>query len=159
MTVAIAAIALFSTTAFAQAPQQSNGQKASSECCKGKENKADRPCMQMLLFDGIQLTDAQKDQLKAIETPAKAKADRNRKAKEERATADKQDKANYLKSVKTVLTPEQYVKFLENAFVNAHGHKAKGKMDRKDNKGGDRSKDGKQRPNGPQRPTKAPQSK
>ena len=71
MTVTLAAIALFSTAAFAQdAKPQRSGQKNTAECCKANENKE---CIQMLMFDGIQLTDSQKDQLKAIASPAKAR--------------------------------------------------------------------------------------
>lgn len=142
MTVTLAAIALFSTAAFAQdAKPQRSGQKNTAECCKANENKE---CIQMLMFDGIQLTDSQKDQLKAIASPAKARQERDRKAKQECKAAAKQDRQNYLNSVKSVLTPEQYTQFLENSFINAPAkrHDRKGQC----RKGGDRRLDGKQRP-------------
>lgn len=114
MTVAIAAIALFSTTAFAQNPGN----------CQNGTGCAMQPCQQeMLMFDGILLTDAQKTQLKAIPTPCKTQADRQKKNRQEKAQQKKTDRLAYLNSVKAVLTPEQYVQFLENSYVNAPAKK------------------------------------
>ena len=120
MTVAIAAIALFSTTAFAQNP--SNCQNG-TECAKQPSQQE----IQMLMFDGIQLTDAQKAQLKVIPSPGKKQAERQQKERQDRAKQKKADRLEYLNSVKAVLTPDQYVQFLENSFVNTpakKGHKA-----------------------------------
>ncbi len=44
--------------------------------------------------------------------------------KADRRKMSKDIKLNYLKQVKSVLTPEQYVQFLENNFVNQGFHKA-----------------------------------
>lgn len=141
MTMAIAAITLLSTTAFAQDNKQVCSGQNPAECCN---QKGDQPCMQMLLFNGIQLTNDQKDKLKAIPTPAKAKKDRDCKAKENRRAAAQEDRANYLKSVKAVLTPEQYTQFLENSFVYAPAHKHGRKGDAPKCNG--HRFDGKQRP-------------
>lgn len=119
MPAAVAAIALFSTTAFAQNAQPVSAANNPAECCQLQGAKPCPEQMQMLMFDGIQLTDAQKAQLKAIPTPGKKQADRQQKAREERAKQRKADRLEYLASVKAILTPEQYVQFLENSFVNA----------------------------------------
>ncbi len=85
-------------------------------------------------FQGIELTDAQKTQLKALKSDCKAKkveakqADKAEKAK--KVEARRADRKAYLDKVKTILTPEQYTKFLENQKVgrerphHQHGDKA-----------------------------------
>lgn len=98
-----------------QAPQRGDAPEAmapmmcdSAACC--------------LLFEGIDLTDAQKAKLQELQKAraekqqANASADRQ-KAREERMEAMKAEKREYLNEVKKVLTADQYVTFLENAFM------------------------------------------
>lgn len=140
--------ALFSTTPAFAAPR---GAKAKCDspaactpraCCDSVKGKL--PCP----FEGLELTDAQKEKLKAIKRPAcpdkRACAD-SLKTKDRPALTPEQKRAKriegrtgYLKSVKEILTPEQYVKFLENSFVNSP---VKGKKDKKDKRGPGNCKD------------------
>ncbi|MDE6485798.1 MAG: hypothetical protein K2L14_10455 [Duncaniella sp.] len=102
----------FSFSAFAQAPAPetaSCGEK--TECC------------QSVLFEGITLTPDQQTKLQELKASrAKAAKEKKEAAKAERKAkgeANKSDRKDYLNSIKGVLTPEQYVIFLENAYVNA----------------------------------------
>ncbi|MDE6279619.1 MAG: Spy/CpxP family protein refolding chaperone, partial [Paramuribaculum sp.] len=102
-------------------------------------------------IEGLNLTDAQKQQLSEICPfgPGKDKKDRKDRKEFDGKKSDKRDKAqapgqrrkfspeqadsmrrammtkridarkDYLAKVKDILTPEQYVQFLENSFVNA----------------------------------------
>lgn len=108
--VALAAIAM-TTGISAQAQSEQQCPKA-PDCPQAQCEQAPRgECM----FEGITLTDAQKEQIKAI-------GKKRMEAKKEKKQADKEGRKaevrNYLAEIKAVLTPEQYVQFLENAFVN-----------------------------------------
>lgn len=78
-------------------------------------------------FEGLNLTEQQQQRLKAIPTPRQVMKTA-RQGSPENGTGTgavvKSDKligkdirANYLKEISTVLTPEQYVRFLENSYV------------------------------------------
>lgn len=148
----MAAIALAATPAVAQQPQQ--GAANNAECVngtapKGKPDKAPR----YNPFDGLNLTEQQQTAINNLQNErrqactAAAKAKKDQKADKQKAKADKQkvdpkqkaeqrtaSRQAYLAKVKSILTPEQYTKYLENVYVNAapaHGNK-----DAK--KGGDR---------------------
>lgn len=94
------------------------------ECKKGGDCKMQKDCKKTCEFEGLNLTDAQKEQLKTIKEEQKAQ----RQAKKEAAKAQRDaSKANrqearkaYLEKVKAVLTPEQYVQYLENQAVRSH---------------------------------------
>lgn len=149
----IAAMAMTGVSAMAQTdnntcngPQNCNVQ---TECTRRADcgKKGPRTCA----FEGLQLTEQQQTALKAIPTPGqsiKALKDQGKQARKDQQKADraarcqavKDIRANYLKSVKEVLTPEQYVQFLENSYVNQlpgdrKGHHNNGKHDRKHFKG------------------------
>lgn len=123
--------------------------KAGSDSCMnaGKQCvKAGKPCktgktrlsaaeLSNIEFDGIQLTDAQKAKLDVVKENRKAKMEafkQNRKEGEARVNMDSLKKANkkeYLYEVKEILSPDQYVVYLENIVVNANpGKPASGKM-------------------------------
>lgn len=115
----------------------SNG-KARTECVKGnKENKG------MRAFEGLNLTDAQKTKIEDLNKARKAEMEKRAEAKKgskdgqkkeqltpeqkqqrkaEKMAKRKEAKQNYLNSVKNILTPEQYTKFLENNFKMADNH-------------------------------------
>jgi hypothetical protein len=118
-------VAATCTSAFAQ-------QTDSKQCCK-KDNQeqcgeAPQPkCPIMAALDGVQLTDAQKT---AIENLGKQRAEANQqKCDQERRqrheadslarVAQRQERLDFLKDLKSILTADQYVSFLENSVVNA----------------------------------------
>ena len=76
-------------------------------------------CMDM--FQGLDLTAEQQTQIQALQTECRQQAQReNARASRQAAAADRQQaKRDKLARIKAILTPEQYVAFLENAFVNA----------------------------------------
>lgn len=124
-TIAIAAITLFASSSAFAAPRdkkECRRQAQTEQCCK-KESCADstkckqRPCP----FEGLNLTESQQQQLKAICPKArmadgKAKCDL-KDAKCDGSKKPRQCKKQYLDDVKKILTPEQYVQFLENSFL------------------------------------------
>lgn len=102
------------------------------------------------MFDGIQLTNAQKAGLKAFDVQryqdrqAKREAIRAEKQRQDslKNEARQQDRRDYLEGVKNILTPDQYVVFLENIVVEgpdimkgAKMQKAKGAKFDKQKKG------------------------
>lgn len=119
---------LFASTAVAQTPATPQKKVAKTEqtCPKGGEcDKAERPCP----FDQVTgITAEQKAKLQAL-TPKKdkeaAKAEKQAKRQEQKAKRDTARK-DYLNSVKQILTPEQYVEFLEISFVNQGGPRKPG---------------------------------
>lgn len=123
--VALAAMAMTAGMAAEakQCPQQNRQcrQECTQQCpqCPQCPQKCDSVCAtpcarQQCAFDNLNLTDAQKQQLKDLcakqrQCKKDAKADR-KAAKQER-----------LNAIKGILTPEQYVTFLENHFLNGGG--------------------------------------
>ena len=84
-------------------------------------------------FAGLNLTADQQTKLSALRAKCadqrkackdKQKADRA-KDKADRMSARKENRASMLASIKEILTPEQYVKFLENSFVDGRRDFAK----------------------------------
>lgn len=165
----ILSIALLSASAlsvFAQSNTPVNAQQAcvATEQCAvnakaGKCNKA---------FEGLNLTDDQKAKIAAL-NQGKCTAAKDKPAKEDRKDGSKKEKPTkeqmqqklaeraarhqearkaYLVQVKEILSPDQYVMFLENSYTlqDINGpHKSKGfgarKMDKKlDSKGPHRMK-------------------
>lgn len=141
LSLAIASFFAFGTTAFAQAPADN----AKTECKKGctdkdrchkKGDKCDRKAPNP--FEGLTLTEQQQEALAAIPTPCQVM----KSARDSKNTADssamstpemrrefvRNVRLNYLSQIKSVLTPEQYVQFLENSFADQ-------KMARDDKKG------------------------
>ena len=130
--VAFAAISAAGAYAQNQASGQNNKQQ--SECCqnKGSKKKADRP-ERFNPFDGVQLTEDQQQRLQSLrqglgpQMPPKEKLSDEQKKnltdaqkkqmKEERKAKKTQAKKDYLNGVKEILTPEQYVVFLENVYL------------------------------------------
>lgn len=151
LSFAIASFLALGTTAFAQAPADT----AKTECKKGctdkdrchkkKGDRCDRKAPNP--FEGITLTAQQQEALAAIPTPCQVmKAARDSKnaadssamkTPEMRREFVRNVRLNYLSQVKSVLTPEQYVQFLENSFAN-HKVTKDGKKGHKDGR-----KDGK----------------
>lgn len=87
----------------------------------------DSCCMQATFFDGITLTDAQKESIAALKKEcakdrkeARAAADKARdEARKTQREAARSSRSKYLSTLKEILTPEQYTQFLENAFLDS----------------------------------------
>lgn len=166
LTSIIALAALVSMPVAAQTNNDSKGTaKTEQKACQAKK-KGECPAKMKRTnpFEGITLTETQKEALKAL-TPQRApKGERpdsaaraQRKARGERPDSltqrpnPRQKRADYVKNVKSILTPDQYVIFLENIVVKGaelpvdrHGmhhasHKNKGQKDVK--KGGVKGKE------------------
>lgn len=138
--LALMAMALVGFNGMAQNNSQKNAQccKSQTECVKGGKGMKKEAREMKNPYEGLNLTDAQKNKL--AELDSKRMADRKakmeaRKAevkgqKNEKNDADKQarmqarkaDKMEYLKEVKAIIGPDQYVVFLENFYVNGGGN-------------------------------------
>lgn len=141
--IAIAAMSLVSFNSFAQTSDNSSSndkvkcERSEKQCRQNKANP----------YEGLTLSDAQKQQLEQLDS--KRKAERKQKAEARKAEkkqnaearkADRQQNAEackaerrasrkaYLEEVKAIVGPEQYVLFLENIAIDGgarhHGDKA-----------------------------------
>ncbi|MCM1138627.1 MAG: hypothetical protein NC453_08665 [Muribaculum sp.] len=149
--LAVIALSLVSANSFAQAPNKDKtctdkSCQTTQQCKPSKDKKA--PCP----FDGLNLTDAQKAKVKELgekRQAARAKMKKDKKAEKQRMDSAQFARRNevmkiYLDELKGVLTPEQYVMFLENSYINANGRPGKGFGHQgKDFKSNHPSKDGK----------------
>lgn len=114
--------AMAQTTPDPTAPRQENV----------REKKADKKerRQQVNPFEGMTLTDSQQAQLQQLDS--KRQADRAKKEQVRKDDRQRRDSAriadrraakkSYLEEVKAILTPDQYVVFLENIYVNGGGH-------------------------------------
>lgn len=136
---------LGSTTAFAQTAAPTPQQQEQTMTKKDKKDRKDRKDrkdkkdfkdnrQKADMFAGIELTQNQQAELQKLRESIKAdrqKAAEVAKAKrqkaKEKAKADMKDmrekrinaKKEYLAKIKNILTPEQYVKYLENFYTNS----------------------------------------
>ncbi|WP_301746935.1 Spy/CpxP family protein refolding chaperone, partial [uncultured Duncaniella sp.] len=153
LSIAVLLASMAGITASAQS-QNANPQ-AKTECATGNCTKKDAPKYNP--FQGLNLTEQQQTQLKALKAEKGGKCatgdqnanctkgSKDKKDKQQLSQAEKQaqrkqfaeqrlqNRRDYLAKVKTILTPEQYVQFLENSYVDqgmkapGHKHIAKGK--------------------------------
>lgn len=143
--IALAAVFTLGVTASAQNPDCNRQDCKKTDCknkkrCHGdnkecKDRKAPNP------FEGISLTQEQQEKLAAIPCPRqvmkaacenKADADSMKANPALRKDMVRNVRTNYLNQVKTVLTPDQYVQFLENFYVTNPVVKAKKDKNGKD---------------------------
>lgn len=133
--VVVLSMTLCGLSAFAQVPATKVTEKAKTEATAVRNHPA-KP--KKSPFDGINLTADQKTRLEALKTQqiterkqaaeqkkATAKAARQQKMAEraKRDSLKREEKLSYLHKVKDILTPEQYVIYLENIVVGNGGMK------------------------------------
>lgn len=126
--LSIALVSAMGFSAFAQSQQTATPKKEKKEM-RGNRKKMQCPNP----FEGITLTADQQTKLDNLRkncmrndsiarNEMKQKRDEMRKANEQKRNdmrqARLQKKRDYLNNVKTILTPEQYVVFLENTIIN-----------------------------------------
>lgn len=136
---AIALTAIVATPAFAQKNAANNNCTrqncaADQQCPRGGE--APNP------FEGLDLTADQQAKIKALQEECmanrKAQAEQRKQAKNAQKEAACTARSEKLAKIKEILTPEQYVKFLENNFTKSGNKMCKmhkqGKMNCKNNR-------------------------
>lgn len=133
LSIAFVTTSIFAFNALAQEPCCKQGQECcqtqGKACCeaKGKPERASKANF----MEGITLTEQQQAQVKALnEKYAQARKDKKKdqaEAKEQRLKEGKEAKQQYLKDMQQILTPEQYVTYLENMATK----QAPGKMQKK----------------------------
>lgn len=85
------------------------------------------------MFEGLNLTEAQQTQIHEL---TKNCAEKRKECKDQKQAGRKECKAEMLAQLKTILTPEQYVQFLENSFLNGNnGAPGRAKGQKPANKG------------------------
>ena len=147
-----------STACFAANDKNADSKQA-TECTK--QNKCDKECHKgMNPFEGLNLTADQQAKLEALKQNCPMKADKQKVDKQDKKNDRKADmmakriqgKRDFLAQIKSILTPEQYVQFLENSFVNGQNRQGKmnhpQKMDGKKGSKGDGHKRPDRRDNG-----------
>lgn len=154
--MAVVAVSMVSMPLFAQkvsekntvCPEQCYNKPDCDDSCKPNDC-CNRHCGDALkgvgCFEGLDLTDAQQQKLKEIKKPGKRVAEQDKATRTERAGQWKAARQAYLQDLKAVLTPEQYVRFLENNYVNPAPKNAPGKGAHRAAKKGQKG----QRPSGP----------
>lgn len=153
--LALMAMALVGFNGMAQNNSQKNAQccKTQTECTKGGKGLKKEAREMKNPYEGLTLTETQKSKLaeldskrmadrkakmearKADNNGQKADKSKNEVDKKARMEARKADKLEYLKEVKAIIGPDQYVVFLENFYVNGGGNQNGGKAIRQ-GKGG-----------------------
>lgn len=144
--IALATVAMTASIAFAQTetkacdkkgcPKTEQCTKDCKDCTKCDKDctKCDKPCdkQRACEFEGLNLTDAQKEQIKNIKAEQKAKCQAECQAKQakkaEKKEARQAARQEYLAKIKAVLTPEQYVQYLENAATRGNKGMKRGDM-------------------------------
>jgi Spy/CpxP family protein refolding chaperone len=150
LALAVFAISATSFNAFAQ----TDGNKGQVECCVSENvcvnnRPSAKECRMQKMFDGITLTADQQANIsklnekcynecgkarKECRQACDGKQKKSKVSREERRAKMKTVRIDYLKGLKTILTPEQYTQFLENNFVDSFHGKMKGKGHHKCNK-------------------------
>lgn len=114
--------------AFAQTSGNDNGKKELKADKRGGKRGAEAPNP----FEGLNLTADQQTKLEALKKECKearmAKAETRQKQAQERKNVNREEakkaRTEELAKIKAILTPEQYVKFLENSYLTGrHGKK------------------------------------
>lgn len=143
LSIAIMVAAFAGTSAIsAQAP--ANGAPQEQRAPRGQAPKVYNP------FENLGLSEQQTADLKALSDAQRANARENRdkgQKPEERAAALEQERKDNLAKIKAILTPEQYIKFLENCYLNPQNQRMNRGMQRQGRPDGMRGQRGGQRGN------------
>lgn len=114
LSIALVLAGLMGTSAMAQSPSTTPQPTCQQQTCTAKA-KANP-------FEGLNLSEKQQAELKALREGCKAErqkiAAQEKAEKKEMREQRKKDNKEYLDKIKGILTPEQYVQFLENAYLN-----------------------------------------
>jgi Spy/CpxP family protein refolding chaperone len=123
--IAMMALATAGTSTVFAARADEKNDKCRKACarteCTAKTAKDSCCAKHPSPFDGLNLTAEQQTKIKALKNDCKA-AKEAKKAESEKIISEmksrKEDsRREYLAKIKEILTPEQYVQFLENAFT------------------------------------------
>lgn len=116
--MAVVAVSFLSFNAMAQTDcaKPCDNPCNKKECRPACVKKGKRQCPNP--FDGLNLTSEQQIKLKEMATCNKTSTECKQKQRACRDSIARVQRQDYLNQVKSVLTPEQYVKFLENMVVN-----------------------------------------
>lgn len=112
---------------FATASAQKVQQVASQSCCTEQSCTAPQGKAAYNPFAGLNLTEQQQAKLDALKQEKQAAKEAAKKDKADRKQADRakaqQSRADDLAKIKAILTPEQYVTFLENNYLSSQPRK------------------------------------
>lgn len=136
--IAMAMIAM--TAGFSLRAQDNATATPAAVCCADRQQCADS--LRQCAFSELNLSEAQQAQVQALMQKvradradrAKAKRDAKAGAKAQRRAAREQARKDFLAQLKNILTPEQYVQFLESNYVK--GTPKGPKMGKKDGRRG-----------------------
>ncbi len=120
LAIAVAGLStLFAAPVFAATPEcctNANPNCPKTETCPTNQRGT------LACFDGLNLTADQKTKIEQFTKECREQCTRdNKTARAERRDNAAKFRTERLAKIKEILTPEQYVKFLENNFVNGHG--------------------------------------
>ena len=143
--LSMALMATIGIQSMAQNPENNPQNREKKEMRMRGENRQ-KVQRQDMAFDGITLSAEQKAKIEALKENCKNDFTIKKLGREQRDEMRKaiiQKKRDYLASMKQILTPEQYVQFLENQVVNGQkmnkgprmNHAQKMAKDRKMNRG------------------------
>lgn len=141
LSIAFLMAGMFAMTMNAQQP--ATDKQCQKECCQQEKGKHGQKAPRFNPFEGITLTAEQEAAVKALnEKSFKSNKEARDQRKQEGAKlreAGKENRKEYLKEMQKILTPEQYVTYLENLASKpeqAPRHNMpKGKQPGKDHKG------------------------
>lgn len=123
--IAVAIALLSSTAVFAQAPEH-----------RGPANHTEAVGGPAKWFEGIDLSDQQKAQLEELKTQFTHQTRENTSERRENARQKAVAKRReHLNKIKQILTPEQYITFLENTFVNTPAPQPRNRQGNADKRG------------------------
>lgn len=169
----LALATLFAGGIYAQNQKEEGKAKHRTEYSKEDKNSKKEVKPRFNPFEGLNLTSEQQEKLKVLRQglgnamPKKEKlskeqkksitAEQKKQMKAERKAKKLEVKKNYLTGVKEILTPDQYVMYLENIYINTPDVKMKASDKRKGIKEPRKPSDKKKNPS--QKNKKTPKAK